>query len=312
MTDTPNHRQDPETPLPCPTQSGIVLFLGVPNAGKSSLLNAVLGVKLAAVSHKPNMTRFCITGVHTEGTAQMILMDAPGLMQSPQNFLEKTIQTHLKQTLTTVDMVVAVVDVATAFHDREQHVYALLARETKPVLLVLNKIDTIKKTDLLPMLARFQQETPFWKAIIPVSAQKRQGIDRVLSEIKAFLPSAPWLCAEDDLSTLPMSFLATEATREQIYKYLHDELPYHLNVTADAWETKRDGSAVIRQTIWVDQDRYRRILLGHKGQTLKTIGEGARHTLSRVLGHPVHLFLTVMVDSEWTKRMLLTPGGTAP
>ena len=143
MTDKPE--QDPKATTPaCPTQSGVVLFLGVPNAGKSSLLNAVLGVKLAAVSHKPNMTRFCITGVHTEGTAQMILMDAPGLMQSPQNLLEKTIQTHLKQTLTTVDVVVAVVDVATAFHDREQHVYTLLARETKPVLLVLNKIDTVK------------------------------------------------------------------------------------------------------------------------------------------------------------------------
>ena len=94
-------------------------------------------------------------------------------------------------------------------------------------------------------------------------------------------------------------------------QYLHDELPYHLNVTADSWETKRDGSAIIRQTVWVDQDRYRRILLGHKGQTLKTIGEGARHTLSRVLGHPVHLFLTVMVDPEWTQRLRLTPEGTA-
>jgi GTP-binding protein Era len=291
-----------------PTQSGLVLFLGVPNAGKSSLLNAILGVRLAAVSHKPNMTRFCITGVHTEGTAQMVLMDAPGLMQSPQNLLEKTIQSHLKQTLTTVDVVVAVVDVATAFHDREAQLYTLLAREEKPVLLVLNKIDTIKKDDLLPLLARYQEETPFWRAIIPVSAQKKQGIDRVLSEIKQSLPQGPWLCAEDDLSTLPMSFLATEATREQIYKHLHDELPYHLHVTGESWETKRDGSAVIRQTIWVDDERYRRILLGHKGQTLKAIGEEARGTISRWLDHPVHLFLTVMVDAQWTKRLTMTPG----
>ncbi len=301
-----------EAPIPYPTQSGIVLFLGVPNAGKSSLLNAILGLKLAAVSHKPNMTRFCITGVHTEGTTQMILMDAPGMMQAPQSLMEKTIQAHLKQTLATVDVVVAVVDVNTAFHDRERQLYALLARETKPVLLVLNKIDTIKKTDLLPMLARYQQDTPFWKAIVPLSAQKRQSIDRLLSEIKPCLPTGPWLCGEDDLSTLPMSFLATEATREQIYKHLHDEVPYHLHVTAESWETKRDGSAIVRQIIWVDQDRYRRILLGHKGQMLKTIGEGARQTLVRVLGHPVHLFLTVMVDAEWTKHMLLTPGGTAP
>jgi GTP-binding protein Era len=105
-----------------------------------------------------------------------------------------------------------------------------------------------------------------------------------------------------------MSFLATEATREQIYKHLHDELPYHLHVTGESWETKRDGSAVIRQTIWVDDERYRRILLGHKGQTLKAIGEEARGTISRWLDHPVHLFLTVMVDAQWTKRLTMTPG----
>ena len=281
------------------TKCGTALFLGVPNAGKSSLLNSILKIKISAVSHKPNMTRFCVTGVHTDGNSQVILMDAPGLLEKPKNTLETKMQTHLKQAMRDVDMVVAVVDVQSAMHQREQRLYDMIVKYSKPAILALNKIDTIKKADLLPLLSEYNEKYNFWRAIVPISAQKNNGIDRLLTEINNLLPQAPWQYAPDDLSTMPIKLLATEATREQIYKRLHDELPYHIHVTADEWTNKKDGSVTVRQNIIVDADRYRRIILGHKGETIKAIGQDARATISRIIDQPVHLFLTVTVQENW-------------
>ena len=281
------------------TRAGFVAILGAPNAGKSTLLNRLVGQKISITSPKPQTTRMKIVGVMTEGSAQIGFVDTPGIF-NPKRRLDRAMVQAAWNALEDVDAVLLIVDAAKTSDDLEA-ITRELHRRNRRAIVALNKTDKVAKAKLLP-LAQKLHDTAVVDDIFMISALTGDGIEELKKHLIDKMPQGPWFFGEDQLSDLPSQLLAAEITREQLYRQLQQELPYAATVAHESWETKKDGSAVIRQTIVVARASHKPIVLGKAGARIKSIGEAARKDISTFLGHRVHLFLDVKVDEKWQDR----------
>ena len=289
------------TTLKQKTRAGFVAILGAPNAGKSTLLNQLVGEKLSIVSPKAQTTRMRVLGILTEGDTQIGLIDTPGIF-APKGRMDKAMVQAAWQSLDGADLIVLLVDAAVRQPDvKTEAIVEMLQKQKRRVTLVLNKVDKITTTKLLPM-AESLNATGIFDTIFMLSALTGDGVDALKKHLKSHMPEGPWMFPEDQLTDLPERLLAAEITREQIFRQLHEELPYAATVQPESWEEKNDGSVVIRQTILVTRPNHRAIVLGKNGAQIKSISQKAREELVEILGRPVHLFLEVKADERWQER----------
>lgn len=287
----------PEIPQ---TQAGFVAILGAPNAGKSTLLNRLIGEKISIVSPKAQTTRMRILGVMTESPVQIGFIDTPGIFTATRR-LDHAMVRAAWNSLEDADLVLVMVDASAKRHDKTDAILDELRQRKKRVAVALNKIDDIEPAQLLP-LAQHLNDSAIVDDIFMISALKGDGVEDLKKHLKSKMPNSPWFFPEDQLSDLPSQLLAAEITREQLYRQLQQELPYAATVVPDAWETKEDGSALIRQIIVVSRASHKPIVLGTGGSRIKSIGQAARREISKLTGAPAHLFLEVKVDEKWQDR----------
>ena len=282
------------------TRAGFVSILGAPNAGKSTLLNRVIGQKVSIVSPKVQTTRMRVLGVMTEGEIQIGFIDTPGIF-APKRRLDHAMVHAAWNSLQDADAVLLLVDAAARKDNKTGDIIGELRRREKKVILVLNKIDEISPSRLLPQAAALN-DTGIFEETFMISALTGDGVDDLKTYLKKRMPQSPWFFAEDQLSDLPSQLLTAEITREQLYRQLQEELPYAATVVPESWEIKKDGSVIIRQSIVVSRVNYRPIVLGKAGARIKNIGQKARIEMEQFLGQKVHLFLDVKVDEKWQDR----------
>jgi GTPase len=276
---------------------GFVAIIGAPNVGKSTLVNAMVGSKVTIVTPKVQTTRSIIRGIAIEGSTQLIFVDTPGIF-APRRRLDRAMVAVAWSGAHDADTVALIVDAKRGLDDETTAIGAKLADVAAPKILVINKIDLVPKPSLLG-LARQASERLAFTATFMVSAQSGDGVEEVKRWLAAHAPSGPWHYPEDQISDAPMRALAAEITREKIYLRLHQELPYRSTVETDAWEELRDGAVRINQTIFVERESQRKIVLGKGGQAIKAIGAEARREIARLIEKPVHLFLFVKVREGW-------------
>jgi len=275
-------------------KAGFVAVIGAPNAGKSTLVNALVGQKVAIVSPKAQTTRARLMGIAVEGPAQILLVDTPGIFE-PRRRLDRAMVAAAWTGAQDADLILLVVDASEKV--REDILEGLDNRE-HPLLLVLNKIDLVKKEKLLvlaaDLTARLNPERVFM-----ISAAQGDGVADLKQALADAMPDGPWLYPEDEVSDATDRMIAAELTREQIVNQLHQELPYATAVETETWEERPDGTTAIRQQILVERDSQKAIVIGKGGQRLKAIGAAARAQIAEHLGRPVHLFLHVKVNPRW-------------
>ena len=279
------------------TRSGFVALIGAPNAGKSTLLNRLVGAKVSIVTHKVQTTRAIVRGIATHGGAQIVFLDTPGIFR-PRRRLDKAMVTTAWGGARDADIVLVLVDAERGLKGDAAAILDSLEQVRQPKILVLNKVDRIKREALLKLAADANERAAFERTFM-VSALTGSGCDDLLDHLAAALPEGPWYYPEDQLSDLPMRQLAAEITREKLYLRLHQELPYSSHVETERWEEKKDGSVRIEQVIYVERDSQKKIVLGAKGETIRAIGQASRKELSDILEQPVHLFLFVKVRENW-------------
>jgi GTP-binding protein Era len=290
------------------THCGFCAIIGAPNAGKSTLTNALVGSKVAIVSSKVQTTRMTVKGVAMAGQTQIVFVDTPGIFR-PRRRLDRAMVGAAWAGAEDADAILLVVDAADlaanpnslGARDTSAIVAGLKESKGKKTALVLNKIDGMKRTDLLPLVEKFHAEGVF-EDVFLVSALNGNGVSDVAGWVAARMPPGPWLYPEDQAADIPMRLLAAEITREKIYHRLHDELPYASAVETEKWEERKDGSVRIDQIIFVQRDGQKSIVLGKGGQTIKIIGELARKEMEELFGHRVHLFLFVKVREDWAEN----------
>ncbi len=282
---------------PEPTRCGFVALVGAPNAGKSTLLNALVGAKISIVSRKAQTTRALVRGIAIVGASQMVFVDTPGVF-APRRRLDRAMVTTAWGGAGDADAVALLVDARRGVTPEVDTIVARLGDLRQTKLLVLNKIDLIEKGTLLDLAASLAGRQAF-AATFMVSALKGQGLDDVKSALATLMPQGPWLYPEDQVSDAPLRSLAAEITREKILERLHDELPYDITVETDAWKELSDGSARIEQTIFVARDSQKKIVIGDRGQMLKSIGAAARRDIGEAAETRAHLFLFVKVRENW-------------
>lgn len=276
---------------------GFAALIGAPNAGKSTLMNALVGSKVAIVTHKVQTTRAAIRAIATQGANQIIFVDTPGIFE-PRRQLDEAMVEAAWGGAIDADEVALIVDARRGITpDVERILFGLSETAANPVL-ILNKIDLVKPEQLLELSSTLNERCKFSDTFM-VSATTGSGVDDLKRHLASKLPPGPWLYPPDQLADLPAKLLAAEITREKAYLKLHDELPYALTVETETWQTKKDGSVRSDQVIFVERESQRRIVLGHKGQTIKAIGAGARAEMAEIFGHKVHLFLFVKVRPNW-------------
>jgi GTPase len=288
------------------TRCGFCAIIGAPNAGKSTLANALVGSKVAIVSPKVQTTRMIVKGVAMMGETQIVFVDTPGIFR-PRRRLDRAMVGAAWSGADDADAILVVVDAA----DLTANPSSLAARDTEAILeglkgnkakkaLVLNKIDGMKRETLLPLTENLHAKAAF-EDVFLVSALKGDGIRDVAEWVKARMPEGPFLYPEDQAADMTMRLLAAEITREKIYHRLHDELPYASAVETEKWEERKDGSVRIDQVIYVQREGQKAIALGKGGKTIKIIGQLAREEMEESFGHRVHLFLFVKVDENWAE-----------
>lgn len=286
----------PETKTRC----GYVAVIGAPNAGKSTLVNQLVGSKVSIVSPKVQTTRNRIMGIVVRDADQIVLIDTPGLF-SASSRLERAMVSAAWSGADEGDMVAYLFDAKKNGPNKSDLQAIERLRqivECRPVFLILNKTDTIAKPKLLGLAARLNELCPF-TATFMISAQNGDGVEDVLKECRKYLPESGWLYEEDQLSDMPMRLLAAEITREQIFLQLHQEIPYEITVETEIWEQFDNGSIRLQQTIHVTRDNLKSIILGKGGQRLKEIGSRARIELEKIMETTVHLKLFVRVTGKW-------------
>ncbi len=291
---------DPETASSSPaaaTRCGFVALIGAPNVGKSTLVNALVGAKVTIVTPKVQTTRALIRGIAIEGTAQVVLVDTPGIF-APRRRLDRAMISAAWAGAHDADVVCVIVDAKRGFDAETNALFDKLADVRQPKTLVLNKVDSVDKPSLLALTERANAAHKF-DATFMVSALKGDGILDLKRHLAQAVPEGPWLYPPDQIADAPSRSLAAEITREKLFLRLHQELPYQLSVETEAWKELRDGSVRIEQTIYVERESQRKIVLGQSGQTIKAIGAESRKELAELLGHPVHLFLFVKVREGW-------------
>ena len=277
------------------SRAGFVAVIGAPNAGKSTLVNALVGQKVAIVSAKAQTTRARLMGIAIEGEAQILLVDTPGIFE-PKRRLDRAMVAAAWSGAEDADLTLMVIDAA-AKRDIERVAAGLKVRKS-PLMIALNKVDLAKKGDLLGLAQRLTDELAP-ERLFMISALTGDGVADLKAALAAALPEGPWLYPEDEVSNATDRMIAAELTREQIYHQLHQELPYASAVETEKWEDRKDGSTAIHQQILVERDSQKAIVIGKGGRRLKAIGEAARTELALHLGRPVHLFLHVKVNPRW-------------
>jgi GTPase len=288
------------------SRCGFCAIIGAPNAGKSTLVNALVGTKVAIVSPKVQTTRMPVRGIAMAGETQIIFVDTPGIFR-PRRRLDRAMVTSAWAGAEEADALLLIVDAADlderspAARDTMAILEGLKERKGRKTALVLNKIDGMKRTDLLPLVEKFHARGIF-EDVFLVSALKGQAVPDVAAWVAARMPEGPWLYPEDQAADIPSRLLAAEVTREKIYLRLHDELPYSSAVETEKWEERKDGSVRIDQVIFVQRDGQKAIVLGKGGATIKKIGELARTELEELFGRRVHLFLFVKVREDWAEN----------
>jgi GTPase len=280
-----------------PTSCGYVALIGAPNAGKSTLLNRLVGHKLAIVTPKVQTTRARLLGIAIIGPAQLILVDTPGIF-APRRRLDRAMVAAAWAGMADADQVVLLVDAAhPADPDTRQIIDRLVAGGHRAIL-ALNKIDLVRRDALLGVADTLNRAGCF-ERIFMISGLNGDGVEDLKQHLASLVPPGPWLFPEDQLSDAPERWLAAEVTREQVFLQLHDELPYSASVETEAWEERRDGSVKIDQVIYVRRAGQRAIVLGDKGSRIKAIGARARAELERMMERRIHLFLFVKVRENW-------------
>ncbi len=280
-----------------PTRCGFVALVGAPNAGKSTLLNRLVGAKVSIVTPKVQTTRRRIIGVCLAGDAQIVFVDTPGIF-APKRRLERAMVAAAWVGAHDADVVVVLVDARRGYDDATQRIVAGLAKKRRKAVLALNKIDLVGREALLPLAAELDDTGAFEETFM-ISALKGDGVDDLRSAMAARLPSGPWLYPEDQLSDLPWRILAAEVVREKLFLNLHQELPYALSVETESFVERKDGSVRIEALIYVLRASHKPIVLGKGGATIKRVGTAARHDLEASLDCRVHLFLRVKVAPKW-------------
>lgn len=277
---------------------GYVAIVGAPNAGKSTLLNQLVGGKVSIVSAKVQTTRARITAIGMAGETQIVFVDTPGIFK-PKRRLDRAMVAAAWSGIDDANAVLLLVDAAKGFDDESRAIVeALQQRKRTNVLLALNKIDTVARDKLLGLAKELNDAYPFEQTFM-ISATKGSGVDDVRRDLAKRMPAGPWLYPEDQLADVPMRFLAAEITREQVYRALHDELPYAITVETENWKDQKDGAARIEQVIFVERDSQKKIVLGEGGQMIKRIGAYARKEMETQFDRRVHLFLFVKVRGDW-------------
>lgn len=276
---------------------GFAAVIGAPNAGKSTLVNALVGAKVSIVTHKAQTTRTRVRGIALEGQSQIILVDTPGIF-APRRRLDRAMVDTAWTEAREADVVVLVVDAARGLDDAVEPILAEAADLKMPLALALNKIDKVQKEKLLALAAEANARLPFERTFM-ISALTGDGVDDLKRYLAEKMPPGVWLFPEDQIADAPLRQWAAEVTREKMFIRLHDELPYASTVETTDWKTLRDGSVRIEQTIYVERDSQKKIVLGAKGQTIKQISTEARREISEALGQPAHLFLFVKVRENW-------------
>jgi len=279
------------------TRCGFVALIGAPNAGKSKLLNRLVGGKVSIVSHKVQTTRALVRGIMVDGSAQMIFVDTPGLFE-PKRRLDRAMVSKAWDGAGDADIVALLVDTHKGIREDEARILKVLRERGQKAVLLLNKIDLVKREHLLALTQMICSEADF-DATFMISAETGDGCGDVVEYLGKHLPRGPWLYPEDQMSDLPMRQLAAEITREKLFERLHQELPYASTVETEAWKELRSGDVRIEQTVYVQRDGHKKILLGKDGQTIKAISSAARRELEEILERKVHLFLFVKVREKW-------------
>jgi len=279
------------------TRCGFIALIGAPNAGKSTLLNALVGSKVSIVSRKVQTTRALIRGIAIEGQAQLIFVDTPGIF-SPRRRLDRAMVTTAWTGAHEADLVGVLIDARNGIEDEAEDILRRLGDVKTPHVLVLNKVDVVSKEKLLT-LAKSANAAAKFEATFMVSALTGDGVSDLKTWLSRHVPQGPWLYPADQISEAPMRQLAAEITREKLFERLHQELPYHSTVETDVWKELRRGDIRIEQTIYVERESQRKIMLGKGGQTIKAIGEAARKDIAEIADAKVHLFLFVKVRENW-------------
>jgi GTP-binding protein Era len=287
-----------DTPVPgTETRCGFVALIGAPNAGKSTLINALVRSKVSIVSHKVQTTRMPVRGIIVEGAAQLIFVDTPGIF-APKRRLDRAMVTSAWAGAHDADLAGLLIDARKGLDEEAEAIVQTLAKNSGRKFLVLNKVDVTDKPALLALATALNERVKF-EATFMVSALTGDGVDDMRSWLAGEVPTGPWLYPEDQMSDAPLRQLAAEVTREKLFHRLHQELPYQSTVETEAWEEKKDGSIRIEQTIYVERESQKKIVIGKGGQTLKAIGADARKEISGIVEAPVHLFLFVKVREGW-------------
>jgi len=279
------------------TRCGFVALIGAPNAGKSTLTNALTGSKVAIVSPKVQTTRTLVRGIAIVGQAQLVFIDTPGIF-APRRRLDRAMVTAAWGSARDADLVATLVDAKRGLDDETGAILGKLTEVAQPKVLVLNKVDLVEKPSLLALTQAANERARF-AATFMVSALAGDGVSDLRDWLAAHAPEGPWHYPADEVSDAPLRQLAAEITREKLYLKLHQELPYQSAVETTAWQEKPDGSVRIEQTITVERESQRKIVLGKAGQSIKQIGAAARRELAEILEQPVHLFLFVKVQEGW-------------
>jgi GTPase len=281
------------------TRAGFVALIGEPNAGKSTLLNRMVGAKVSIVTHKVQTTRARIRGVALEGDAQIVFVDTPGLFK-PRRRLDRAMVAAAWGGAADADIVVLLIEAHRGISEGVKHIIESLKglNPGQKVALAINKIDKVKSDSLLQLTEQMNSLHPFVKTFM-ISAERGHGVPDLRKWLAAELPESPWLYPEDQIADLPMRMIAAEMTREKLTLRLHQELPYQLTVETEAWEERKDGSCRVDQIIYVMRDGHKGILLGKRGETIKAVSKASREELEEFLGRKVHLFLQVKVRPNW-------------
>jgi len=288
---------EPEAPATDETRCGFIALIGAPNAGKSTLINALVGTKVSIVSHKVQTTRALVRGIAIEGRSQLVFIDTPGIF-APRRRLDRAMVTTAWAGAHDADLVGVLID---ARRGLDEEVAALLERlaDARPArFIILNKIDLVAKPALLALAQAANDRVPF-ETTFMISALRNDGVADLRRWLATRVPAGPWHYPEDQVSDAPLRQLAAEITREKLYLRLHQELPYHSTVETVAWKELKDGSVRIEQTIYVERESQRKIVLGKGGQTIKAIGSDARREIAAAIEAKVHLILFVKVRENW-------------
>ena len=287
----------PDQTTPRATACGFVALIGAPNVGKSTLVNALVGSKVTIVSRKVQTTRALIRGIVVENNAQIILVDTPGIF-APKRRLDRAMVSTAWSGAHDADLVCVLIDAREGLDEEAEAIFAKLANVAHDKILVINKIDLLLREKLLALVKAANDRIAF-KQTFMISALSGDGVDDLRRTLAAMVPPGPFHYPEDQMSDAPIRQLAAEITREKIFQKLHQELPYRSTVETDSWTERKDKSVRIEQTIFVERESQRKIVLGKAGATIKSIGADARKEIAEIIEQPVHLFLFVKVRENW-------------